>query len=91
MVSCGIQNALPFKARMSFSKNNLEQILWNNSWDFEVNQDALEPFKADLWQEVNLRLDDVTMQAPTQCSTSESHFLSKMTEIFSNLLCKFLG
>jgi hypothetical protein len=85
MLSCGIQNALSFKVRISFSKNNLEQILWNNSWDFKVKQDALEPFKAVLWQEVKLRLDDITMQAPNQFSDAESHYLSKMTEIFSNL------
>jgi hypothetical protein len=85
MLSCGIRNALYFKVRMSFSKNNLKQILWNNSWDFEVNQDALEPCKAALWQKVKIRLDDVMIQASTQFSDAESDCLSKMTEIFYKL------
>jgi hypothetical protein len=38
-----------------------------------------------LWQEEKLRLDDITMQAPNQFSDAESPYLSKMTEIFSNL------
>ena len=85
MLSCAIQNVLYFKVRMSFFKNNLKQIFWKNSWGFEVKQDASEPFKTALCQEVKLRLDAVTMQALTQASDAESHCLSKMTEIFSNL------